>query len=108
LCISSPPPTKVVERGHGDGCYSNTAGVGQLDDHVVLAPSRIRTGDAILVSGTIADHGMAIMSVREGLQFDAVIASDTAPLHTLVQAMLASHANIRVLRDPTRGASPRL
>jgi hydrogenase expression/formation protein HypE len=95
--------TKVVDRGHGDGCYINTAGVGQIDDHVVLAPSRVRAGDAILVSGTIADHGMAIMSVREGLQFDAVIASDTAPLHSLVQAMLASHADIRVLRDPTRG-----
>ena len=95
--------TKVVDRGHGDGCYINTAGVGQVDDHVLLAPSRVRAGDAIIVSGTIADHGMAIMSVREGLQFDAVIASDSAPLHTLVQAMLASKANIRVLRDPTRG-----
>ena len=95
--------TKVVDRGHGDGCYINTAGVGELDDHVVLAPSRMRAGDVIIVSGAIADHGMAIMSVREGLQFDAVIASDSAPLHTLVQAMLASHASIRVLRDPTRG-----
>jgi hydrogenase expression/formation protein HypE len=95
--------TKVVDRGHGDGCYINTAGVGEVDDHVVLTPSQVRAGDAILVSGTIADHGMAIMSVREGLEFDAVIASDTAPLHTLVQAMLASHADIHVLRDPTRG-----
>jgi hydrogenase expression/formation protein HypE len=95
--------TKVVDRGHGDGCYINTAGVGEVDDHVVLGPSQVRAGDPILVSGTIADHGMAIMSVREGLQFDSVIASDSAPLHTLVQAMLASHATIRVLRDPTRG-----
>ena len=95
--------TKVVDRGHGDGCYINTAGVGEVDDQVELAPSRMRPGDAILVSGTIADHGMAIMSVREGLQFDSVIASDTAPLHTLVQAMLASPASIRLLRDPTRG-----
>ncbi len=95
--------TKVVDRGHGDGCYINTSGVGQVDDHVVLAPSQVRAGDAIIVSGTIGDHGMAIMSVREGLQFDAVIASDSAPLHTLVQAMLASQASIRVLRDPTRG-----
>ena len=95
--------TKVVDRGHGDGCYINTSGVGQVDDRVVLAASKVRAGDAIIVSGTIADHGMAIMSVREGLQFDSVISSDSAPLHSLVQAMLESQANIRVLRDPTRG-----
>ncbi len=95
--------TKVVDRGHGDGCYINTSGVGQVDDSVVLAVSNVRAGDAIIVSGTIADHGMAIMSVREGLQFDSVISSDSAPLHTLVQAMLESQASIRVLRDPTRG-----
>jgi hydrogenase expression/formation protein HypE len=95
--------TKVVERGCGDGCYINTAGLGVVDDGVELAPSRVRPGDVILLSGTIADHGMAIMSVREGLQFDAVIASDSAPLHALVQGMLASGAGIRVLRDPTRG-----
>ncbi len=95
--------TKVVDHGHGDGCYINTAGVGHVDNHVALGPSHVQPGDAILLSGTIADHGMAIMSVREGLRFDAVIASDSAPLHTLVQAMLASQANIRVLRDPTRG-----
>ncbi|MFO0889453.1 MAG: hydrogenase expression/formation protein HypE [Isosphaeraceae bacterium] len=95
--------TKVVDRGHGDGCYINTAGVGRLDDHVELSPSLVRAGDAVIVSGTIADHGMAVMSVREGLEFEAVIASDTAPLHTLVQSMLASRAGIRVLRDPTRG-----
>jgi hydrogenase expression/formation protein HypE len=95
--------TKVVDRGHGDGCYINTAGVGHLDDQVTLGPSLVRAGDSILLSGTIADHGMAIMSVREGLQFDAVIASDTAALHSLVQTMLASPARIRMLRDPTRG-----
>ena len=95
--------TKVVDRGHGDGCYINTAGVGHLDDHVALGPSQVRPGDAILLSGTIADHGMAIMSVREGLRFDALIVSDTAPLHSLVQTMLASPARIRMLRDPTRG-----
>ena len=95
--------TKVVDRGHGDGCYINTAGVGHVDDHVALGPSQVQPGDAILLSGTIADHGMAIMSVREGLQFAAVIASDTAPLHSLVQTMLATSARIRMLRDPTRG-----
>lgn len=95
--------TKVVDRGHGDGCYINTAGVGQIDDAVTLGPARIRAGDAILVSGPIADHGMAVLSVREGLQFEAVLHSDTAPLHALVQAMLASRADVHLLRDPTRG-----
>lgn len=95
--------TKVVDRGHGDGCYINTAGVGHVDDHVVLGPSQVQPGDTILLSGTIADHGMAIMSVREGLHFDSIIASDTTPLNSLVQAMLAMPARIRMLRDPTRG-----
>jgi len=95
--------TKVVERGHGDGCFINTAGVGELDEHVTLSPSRVRAGDRILINGTIADHGMAVMSVREGLRFDTIIASDTAPLHTLVQSMLGSGAEIRWMRDPTRG-----
>lgn len=95
--------TKVVDRGHGDGCYINTAGVGQVDDHVALTAAGVRPGDVILVSGPVADHGMAILSVRDGLQFDAVIRSDTAPLHALVEAMLAAPADIRVLRDPTRG-----
>jgi hydrogenase expression/formation protein HypE len=95
--------TKVVDRGHGDGCYINTAGVGFFDHKVSLAASRVRPGDAIIASGTIGDHGMAIMSVREGLQFESVLQSDSAPLHTLVQAMLATGAEIRVMRDPTRG-----
>jgi hydrogenase expression/formation protein HypE len=95
--------TKVVDRGHGDGCYINTTGIGVVPEGVSLAPSQIQAGDAILVSGTLGDHGMAVMSVREGLQFDAVIESDTAPLHSLVQAMLETGAEIRVLRDPTRG-----
>ena len=95
--------TKVVDRGHGDGCYINTSGVGEIDEGVMLSPAQVRPGDAILLSGTIADHGMAIMSVREGLQFDSIIVSDSAPLHTLVQAMLSAHPGIRVLRDPTRG-----
>ncbi len=96
--------TKVVDRGHGDGCYINTAGVGMRDVAATdLVARNIQDGDAILVSGTIGDHGMAIMSVREGLQFDATIASDSAPLHDLVDCMRATTTTIRVLRDPTRG-----
>ena len=96
--------TKVVDRGHGDGCFINTAGVGELiDGGRVLSPAQIRVGDAIVVSGTIGDHGMAVMSVRDGLQFDAVIESDSAPLNSLVAKMLESTSGIRVMRDPTRG-----
>jgi hydrogenase expression/formation protein HypE len=97
--------TKVVERGRGDGCYVNTSGIGVVPPGVALGPERIRPGDAVLVSGTLADHGMAVMSVREGLEFDSPIASDTAPLHGLVAAMLAACADVRMLRDPTRGGA---
>ena len=95
--------TKVVERGHGDGCYINTAGVGVVPNGLNIGPDRARPGDAIILSGTIADHGMAIMSVREGLQFESTIESDSAPLHDLVEQMLAVCPEIGVLRDPTRG-----
>jgi len=96
--------TKVVDKGHGDGVFINTAGVGVIPDGVVLGPQRVRAGDVVLLSGTIGDHGMAIMSVREGLQFEAAICSDTAPLHDLVAAMLdAGGQAIHALRDPTRG-----
>lgn len=95
--------TKVVERGHGDGCYVNTTGIGLVPSGVALGPDRVRPGDVVLVSGTLADHGMAVMSVREGLEFDAPIASDTTPLHGLVAAMLAACSTVRMLRDPTRG-----
>lgn len=95
--------TKVVERGKGDGIFITTTGVGALPDGLELGGARVRTGDAILVSGTMGDHGVAIMSQRENLSFDAVIESDTAALHTLVAAVLASGADVRCLRDPTRG-----
>ena len=95
--------TKVVERGHGDGCYINTAGIGVVAPDVKIAPHQAQVGDAILLSGTIGDHGMAIMSVREGLEFQAAITSDCAPLHRLVQRMLVACPHIRTLRDPTRG-----
>ncbi len=95
--------TKVVDKGHGDGCYINTSGIGVVPEGISIAPDQARPGDKVIVSGTIGDHGMAIMSVREGLQFEAVIESDTAPLHGLVEAMLESSREIHVLRDPTRG-----
>jgi hydrogenase expression/formation protein HypE len=94
--------TKVVERGHGDGCYINTSGIGVVSDGVQIGPSLARAGDVIIVSGTIGDHGMAIMSVREGLEFDTVIESDCAPLNALV-ADLIPLGGIHALRDPTRG-----
>ena len=95
--------TKVVEKGHGDGLYINTSGLGVIPDGVHIAPQNAQAGDVVIVSGTIGDHGMAIMSVREGLEFDTVIRSDTAPLNHLVAAMLAASNDIHVLRDPTRG-----
>jgi hydrogenase expression/formation protein HypE len=95
--------TKVVDRGHGDGVFINTTGVGLLAADVHIAPDRARTGDVVILSGTIGDHGMAIMSVREGLEFDTVIKSDTAALNGLVARMLEVTKEIHVLRDPTRG-----
>lgn len=95
--------TKVVERGHGDGCYINTTGIGCLPLDRNIAVNRARPGDAILISGTIADHAMAIMSVREGLEFEAPIVSDTACLVSLVQRLLDAAIEVRALRDPTRG-----
>ena len=95
--------TKVVDRGHGDGVYINTSGIGLVSNGVEIGPERAQPGDAVLLSGTIGDHGMAVMSVREGLEFEAPIRSDTAPLNGLVAAMLAITTDIHVLRDPTRG-----
>ena len=96
--------TKVVEHGHGDGCYINTAGVGVIPDHVQIGPRRVRPGDVVLVSGAIGDHGMAIMSVREGLEFDSTIVSDCAPLNELAALVLeAGGHHVHAMRDPTRG-----
>jgi hydrogenase expression/formation protein HypE len=96
--------TKVVERGHGDGCYINTAGIGVLRDGIEVAPHRARPGDAILISGTIGDHGMAIMSVREGLEFESPIRSDCAALNGMIGDVLdAAGGSIHAMRDPTRG-----
>jgi hydrogenase expression/formation protein HypE len=95
--------TKVVEKGKGDGIYITTTGVGALPAGREINGARARPGDAILVSGTLGDHGVAIMSQRENLSFDAAIESDTAALNGLVAAMLATGAEIHTLRDPTRG-----
>jgi len=96
--------TKVVERGHGDGCYINTAGVGVLRPGIDVGPHRAQVGDVILVSGTIGDHGMAIMSVREGLEFESQIRSDCAALNGIIANVLDAVGNdVHAMRDPTRG-----
>jgi len=96
--------TKVVERGGCDGLFIITTGVGVIaDDRLDLSGDRARPGDAILVSGTMGDHGVAVMSRREGLAFETPILSDCAPLHGLVGAIVAAVPTVRVMRDPTRG-----
>jgi len=95
--------TKVVEKGSGDGLFINTAGIGLVPDGRSLSAGNARPGDAILLSGPIGDHGIAIMAEREGLQFETPVESDSAPLHTLVEAMFGTGAAIRCMRDPTRG-----
>jgi hydrogenase expression/formation protein HypE len=95
--------TKVVDAGHGDSVYVNTAGVGLIPAGVDIRPQRAEVGDVVIVSGDIGVHGIAIMSVREGLEFGIEIVTDSAALHPLVAAMLAVTKDIHVLRDPTRG-----
>jgi hydrogenase expression/formation protein HypE len=95
--------TKVVDRGKADGVYITTAGVGLVPDGCSLSIHSARPGDRILVSGTIGDHGIAIMSVREGLEFETVLKSDSAPLNGLARAVLEACPETRCMRDPTRG-----
>ena len=95
--------TKVVERGHVDGVYITTTGVGEVAEGVELSGARCRAGDRILVSGTLADHGIAVMAERGGLSFPGGIASDAAPLNRLVAAVLAAAPGTHCFRDPTRG-----
>lgn len=95
--------TKVVERGKGDGVFITTTGVGVVPVGVNISGDLARPGDAILVNGTLGDHGVAIMSSRENLEFETAIESDSAALHTLIAAMVAEVPGIHCLRDPTRG-----
>ncbi|TVR81805.1 MAG: hydrogenase expression/formation protein HypE [Rhodospirillales bacterium] len=95
--------TKVVERGKGDGVFITTTGIGIVPDGVAIAADRARPGDAVLLSGTLGDHGVAVLSRREGLSFATDLVSDSAPLHTLVADMVAAVPDIHVLRDATRG-----
>jgi hydrogenase expression/formation protein HypE len=95
--------TKVVNRGKGDKIFITTTGVGIVETPARISADRARPGDKVILSGTIGDHGMAIMSRRENLEFEGAIESDTAPLHSLVAAMLEASEAIHCLRDPTRG-----
>ncbi len=96
--------TKVVDRGKGDGVFINTTGLGLVPPGIHISPQRASPGDVVLISGAIAVHGIAILSVREGLEFETTLESDTAPLNGLVEALLrAAGPEVHVLRDPTRG-----
>jgi hydrogenase expression/formation protein HypE len=95
--------TKVVDRGKGDGVFIATSGIGMVPEGINLSIAAARPGDRILVSGTLGDHGIAIMSVREGIEFETVLESDSAPLCDLTRVMLDACPSIRCMRDPTRG-----
>ncbi len=96
--------TKVVDRGKGDGLYVNTTGVGWIPPGVAVGPDRARPGDRVVINGSIAEHGIAIMSVREGIEFETAITSDSAALHRLVAGVLErAGRGVHALRDPTRG-----
>jgi len=94
--------TKVVERGKGDGMFITTAGVGVVE-HTAAAPERVRPGDAVIVSGDLGAHGIAVMSVRDGVGFDGAVKSDTAPLWPAVKALYDVGVDVRCMRDLTRG-----
>jgi hydrogenase expression/formation protein HypE len=93
--------TKVVERGKGDGAFITTSGIGLIEH--AIGPNRVRPGDAVIVSGDLGAHGVAILSVREGLEFEGAVASDTAPLWPAVEALFAAGIDVHCLRDLTRG-----
>jgi len=95
--------TKVVDKGKGDALFINTAGIGVVEHSLSIAPGSVRTGDAVLISGDVGRHGMAIMSVREGLEFQSRIESDSAPVSGLVRELLAAGVEVHCLRDLTRG-----
>ena len=95
--------TKVVDRGKGDKIFINTSGIGIVEEGVKIVPTNCKPGDVIIINGSIADHGIAVMSAREGLSFETEISSDTAPLNKLILPVLSGSKNIHVMRDPTRG-----
>lgn len=95
--------TKVVDSGHGDGLYLNTAGIGLVAAGVSLGPDQVRPGDAVLLSGPIGMHGIAVLSVRDGLEFGADLVTDSAPVTPLTQGLLAADLGVAMMRDPTRG-----
>jgi hydrogenase expression/formation protein HypE len=95
--------TKVVDRGKGDGIFINTAGVGVIDHEMVIGPKQVRSGDAVILSGDIGRHGIAIMAAREGLEFESAIESDCAPLNELVLELINDGVEIHCMRDLTRG-----
>ncbi len=95
--------TKVVDKGSGDGIYINTTGIGMIKDGIDISPAKVCDGDVIIVSGDIGRHGMAIMSVRKGLDFETTIKSDTAALTDVVETLINENIEIHCLRDPTRG-----
>lgn len=95
--------TKVVNKGKADGIFINTAGIGRLDDGAMISASRIRAGDAVILSGEIGSHGVAVLAERNGLTFNPPVLSDTRPLNGLVKAMLGASREVRFMRDPTRG-----
>ena len=96
--------TKVVERGSADGVFLATSGVGRVPEGVDLSPKRIRTGDAVLVTGTLGDHAIAVLSAREGIEFRTEVTSDVQPVNDLARTLLAA-ADVRCMRDPTRGGA---
>ena len=95
--------TKVVDRGKADGVFITTAGIGLIPAGVELHPRRVRPGDAVLVSGDLGRHGIAVMSVREGIRFETPVTSDCGPVHHLAAALLAAGLDVHCFRDPTRG-----
>lgn len=95
--------TKVVERGNADGLFINTSGVGVIPDKMDVSSSNLEPGDKVIISGSVGDHGIAIVSQREGIEFQTDLKSDCAPLNQLVQDMIKASKNIKAMRDPTRG-----
>ena len=95
--------TKVVDKGKGDGVFINTAGIGVIESSLEIGPAAVRAGDAVIVSGDLGSHGVAILSVREGLEFEGPVESDTAPLWEPVRALLEAGIEVHCLRDLTRG-----